>query len=79
VAGVAVLQTMVAAPPPGASVSIWAVGGVNVIERIAAGTTVLGFLPVVPMTLISALLMLVVSSLTPASRPAPATLTRYNV
>jgi hypothetical protein len=31
------------------------------------------------MTLISALLMFVVSSLTPSSRPSPATLIRYNV
>jgi SSS family solute:Na+ symporter len=79
VAGVAVLQTIIAAPPPGASVTVWAVAGVDVIARIAAGTTVLGFLPVVPMTVVSALLMYVVSSLTPASRPAPATLNRYNV
>ena len=79
VAGVAVLQTMVPAPPPGASVTVWAVGSVDVVSRIAAGTTVLGLLPVVPMTLISALLMFVVSSLTPASRPAPQTLNRYNV
>jgi hypothetical protein len=31
------------------------------------------------MTIVSALLMVVVSSLTPAARPSPATLTRYNV
>jgi SSS family solute:Na+ symporter len=79
VAGVAVLQTMVAAPLPGAAVTVWAVGGVDVIARIAAGTTVLGFLPVVPMTIISALLMVVVSQATAGSRPAPATLARYEV
>jgi SSS family solute:Na+ symporter len=78
VTGVALLQAMVAAPPPGAIVPVWAVGGITVIARIAAGTTVLGLLPVVPMTLISALLMFVVSSVTQASRPSPATLLRYS-
>jgi len=34
-------------------------------------------LPVVPMTLISALLMVMVSRWTPASRPGAATLARY--
>ena len=38
---------------------------------------VLGLLPVVPMTLVSALLMVVVSRWTPGSRPAAATLARY--
>ena len=33
------------------AVTVWAVGGVDVITRIAAGTTVFGFLPVVPMTI----------------------------
>jgi hypothetical protein len=50
-----------------------------VITRIAAGTTVLGFLPVVPMTLVSALLMFVVSRATPGSLPRPATLAKYEV
>jgi hypothetical protein len=40
-------------------------------------TQVLGLLPVVPMTLISALLMAVVSRCTSASRPASVTLARY--
>jgi Na+/pantothenate symporter len=48
-------------PRPGAAVSILTVAGIEVIARAAAGTTVLGLLPVVPMTLISALLMVVVS------------------
>ncbi|HEX9365034.1 MAG TPA: sodium:solute symporter family protein [Vicinamibacterales bacterium] len=79
VAGVALLQAAVAAPPPGAAVPVLSLGGVDVISRVASGTTVLGLLPVVPMTLISALLMFVVSSLTPSSRPSPATVIRYNV
>jgi SSS family solute:Na+ symporter len=79
VAGVAILQATVMAPGPGAAVAVLSLGGVDIISRVASGTTVLGLLPVVPMTLISALLMFVVSSLTPWSRPAPATLIRYNV
>jgi len=79
VAGVAVLQSAVPAPPPGTSVTVWAVGGVDVIARIAAGTTVLGLLPVVPMTIGSALLMFVVSRATAGSVPSPATLAKYEV
>jgi hypothetical protein len=37
----------------------------------------LGFLPVVPMTIISALLMIMVSTLTRSSLPGAATLARY--
>ena len=79
IAGVAILQSAVPAPPPGTSVTVWAVGGVDVIARITAGTTVLGFLPVVPMTLVSALLMVIVSRATAGSLPAPATLAKYEV
>ena len=77
VLAIAVLQTVVPPPPPGAAVSILTVAGIDVIARAASGTTVLGLLPVVPMTLISALLMVVVSRVTAASRPAAATLARY--
>jgi hypothetical protein len=38
---------------------------------------VMGLLPVVPMTIVSALLMVVVSRLTAGSRPGAATLARY--
>jgi SSS family solute:Na+ symporter len=79
VAGVALLQSVVAAPPPGAVVPVWAPGGTTVIARIAAGTTVFGLLPVVPMTIVSALLMVVVSMATRGSLPGPATLARYEV
>jgi solute:Na+ symporter, SSS family len=77
VLAVAVLQTAVPAPPPGAAVSILSVAGVDVIARAASGTLVLGLLPVVPMTLVSALLMVVVSRFTPSSRPGATTLARY--
>jgi len=79
VLGVAVLQSVVPAPAPGAAVTVWAVGDVDVITRIAAGTTVFGLLPVVPMTIGSAILMYIVSLATRGSIPRPATLARYEV
>jgi SSS family solute:Na+ symporter len=75
VAAVAVFQSRVPAPPIGRSVVAWAAGGMDVITRTPGGTTVFGFMPVVPMVLISALLMIVVSLLT--SGPSAATLARY--
>jgi SSS family solute:Na+ symporter len=77
VAAVAAVQTMVPAPPPGTMVSLVSVGGTEVIVRAAQGALVLGMLPVVPMTLVSALLMVAVSRLTADTIPAPATLSRY--
>jgi SSS family solute:Na+ symporter len=77
VLAVAVLQSVVPAPPPGSAVTVLTIGGVEVITRAASGAQVLGLLPVVPMTLISALLMVMVSRWTPASRPGAATLARY--
>jgi SSS family solute:Na+ symporter len=77
VLAVAVLQSAVPAPPPGAAVAVLTIGGVEVVTRAASGAMVLGLLPVVPMTLISALLMVMVSRWTPASRPGAATLARY--
>lgn len=76
---IAMLQSIVPAPPPGVTVPVWSIGGLDVIARVAAGTTVLGFLPVVPMTLMSALLMFVVSRATATSVPGAATLARYEV
>src|SRR6185295_11720096 len=61
VAAIAVLQSIVPAPPPGPATTVLSIGGVDVITRAAAGTMVMGLLPVVPMTIISALLMIVVS------------------
>jgi len=77
VAAIALLQAKVPAPAPGSAVTLFAVGGVDVIARVPAGTMVLGMLPVVPMTLISAALMIVVSKVTPSSRPNASTLARY--
>ena len=78
VAGVAVVQTAIPAPPPGTMTVIWAIGESTIVTRGATGTFVLGFLPVVPMTLISGGLMAVVSLATRnVSRPTSATLERY--
>jgi SSS family solute:Na+ symporter len=77
VASVAVLQATVPPPAPGTAVTVMSMAGVDVVTRSAAGTLVLGLLPVVPMTIISALLMVVVSMMTRRARPADATLSRY--
>jgi Na+/proline symporter len=75
---IAVIQNAIAAPLPGTSIVVWAVGDVLVVTRGAAGTFVMGMLPVVPMTLISAALMIVVSLATKSfSKPGEATLKRY--
>ncbi len=77
VAGVAVFQAVAPPPPPGAAtVAVaWSLGGQAALVRTFAGTTVFGFLPVAPITLVAALLMVVVSRVTP--KPAPGTLARY--
>ena len=79
VAGVAILQSVVAPPPPGTVLPVWSAGGITIVARIAAGTTVFGLLPVVPMTIVSALLMIGVSTATRGSLPRAATLARYEV
>ena len=78
VAGVAVIQTSIPPPPPGASVAVWSIGDSAIVTRAATGTFVLGFLPVVPMTLISAVLMIVASLATKGfAKPSEPTLQRY--
>ena len=75
VIAVAVFQAQVPAPPPGRSLVVASLGGLEVVTRTPGGTAILGFMPVVPMVLISALLMFVVSRLTP--KPAPGTIGKY--
>ena len=75
VAAVAVFQGVVPAAAPGTTVSYWTVASVDVIARTPGGTDVLGFMPVVPMTIVSALLMVAVSLVT--TRPSQATLGKY--
>lgn len=77
VAGIAALQAVVPAPPPGAGTVVWSVAGQAVITRSFGGTAVLGLMPVVPVTLISALLMIVFSKITP--KPSSSTLAKYFV
>jgi len=75
VVAVAVLQAVVPAPAPGPATVLWAPGGVEVLSRTAGGTAVFGFMPVVPMVIVSALLMIVVSMLT--RKPANSTVAKY--
>jgi Na+/proline symporter len=75
VAAVAWFQASVPAPV-GPPTVVWSIGGFELLSRTAGGTSVLGgFQPVVPMTLISALLMVVVSLMT--KKPSEATIARY--
>jgi SSS family solute:Na+ symporter len=75
VGGIALFQWLVPAPAPGPPVVVWSVGGLEVLARTAGGTAVFGFMPVVPLTLGSALVLILVSRLTP--KPSAATLARY--
>ena len=54
---------------------VWSLAGLEVITRTTGGTTILGFLPVVPITLISAGLMIGVSLL--SKKPTLNTINRY--
>ncbi len=74
VAAVAVFQSVVP-PPTGAPQTVWSCGDLAVITRTQSGTAVFGYLPVVPMTLISGLLFWIVSLVTP--KPEPAVLERF--
>jgi SSS family solute:Na+ symporter len=75
VTGVAIFQAIIPTPAPGPPVVAWSIGGVEVLSRTAGGTAVFGFMPVVPMVIISALLMIVVSKFT--AKPGQATIARY--
>jgi Na+/proline symporter len=75
VAGVAYFQQTVAAPPPGPPAVYWSLGGTEILARTPSGTSVYGFMPVVPMVIVSALLMFVVSKLT--AKPSAATIEKY--
>lgn len=79
VLAIAIVQQRVPAPPPGQLIPLLTIGGTDVITRAVQGTLVFGMLPVVPMTVVSALLMIVVSRLTPASVPSAKTLGTYFV
>ena len=75
VIAVAVFQAIVPAPAPGPSTVIWSLGGTEILARTPGGTSVFGFMPVVPMVIVSALLMFLVSLVT--RKPRAETLARY--
>ncbi|HWT01044.1 MAG TPA: hypothetical protein VN256_12420, partial [Pyrinomonadaceae bacterium] len=75
VVAVAAFQAAVPAPAPGPPTVIWSLGGTEILARTPGGTAVFGFMPVVPMVIVSALLMIVVSRLT--RKPSEATIERY--
>ncbi len=77
VVAVAFVQQGIPAPPPGQAITVLELGGQVVVTRVVQGTLVFGLLPVVPMTLISAVLMVAVSKLTPGARPGTGTLKTY--
>jgi SSS family solute:Na+ symporter len=74
---VAAIQQVIPSPPPGAALPVWSAFGADIITRTPAGAMVLGCLPVVPMTIVSALLMVIVSRLTAEARASQDTLARY--
>ena len=80
VVAVAVFQSAVPAPAPvpapaNPNIIFGSLGGWEVLSRTPGGTAVFGFMPVVPMVLISALLMFVVSLAT--KKPAQTTIAKY--
>lgn len=73
---VGIFQYIIPASAPGQNVVFWTFGGIDMLIRTPGGTGVLGgFMPVVPMVLISALLMIVVSKLT--AKPSEETIKKY--
>ncbi|HEU4431785.1 MAG TPA: sodium:solute symporter family protein [Pyrinomonadaceae bacterium] len=75
VIAVAAFQALVPAPAPGPSTVFWTLGGTEVLSRTPGGTAVFGFMPVVPMVIVSALLMWLVSLAT--KKPADSTIAKY--
>jgi len=73
--GLVALAQAAVPPPSGPPTVLWRIGGIDVITRAASGLAVLNLMPVVPMTLVSALLMWIVSVATP--KPSADTLSRY--
>ncbi|HLN99579.1 MAG TPA: sodium:solute symporter family protein, partial [Pyrinomonadaceae bacterium] len=57
VVAVALFQHAVPAPAPGPSTVVWSLAGAEFLSRTPGGTAVFGFMPVVPMVIVSALLM----------------------
>jgi SSS family solute:Na+ symporter len=75
VTAIAVFQSLVPAPASGSPTLLWSIAGLDALSRTPGGTAILGLMPVVPMTMISALLLIVVSWLT--AKPSGDTISRY--
>ncbi|MFL6231477.1 MAG: sodium:solute symporter [Pyrinomonadaceae bacterium] len=75
VMAVALYQHSVPAPAPGGTVVSATLGGWDALARTPGGTAVFGFMPVVPMVVVSVLLMVFVSLAT--RKPGEETLARY--
>ena len=75
VIAVAIFQHAIPAPAPGPPTIVWSLGSTEVISRTPGGTAVFGFMPVVPMVIVSALLMIVVSIIT--AKPKASTVAKY--
>ncbi len=75
VVAVALFQHAVPAPAPGPPTVVWSLAGAEFLSRTPGGTAVCGFMPVVPMVIVSALLMVVVSLIT--SKPKQTTIAKY--
>jgi len=74
-AAVALFQATVPAPPPEITVPMWSVSGIDIVSRTPGGTDFFGFMPVLPMLIVSSVLMVVVSWLT--VKPSSTALARY--
>ena len=77
VASIAVIQSLVPPPAAGSPIPLISFGVTDIVTRANTGVMVLGLLPVVPMTIISTVLMLVVSAMTRRSLPSTETLAKY--
>jgi Na+/proline symporter len=75
VIAVALFQHFVPAPAPGASIVFGKVAGWEIVSRTPGGTAVFGFMPVVPMVIVSTLLMWFVSLAT--RKPSQPTIAKY--
>lgn len=75
VVAVAVFQEAIPAPAPGSQIVVWSQGGVEILARTPGGTSVFGFMPVVPMVVGSTLLMFFISLFT--KKPGETTIARY--
>jgi SSS family solute:Na+ symporter len=75
VIAVALFQSHTPAPAPGSTTVVATLGGWDALTRTPAGTAIFGFMPVVPMVIVSTLLMIFVSLAT--RQPRAETLARY--